>query len=66
MDLYSGIINRLSLYAIFLLLKSNVWFPFFVAIPHFSDTFMSELTMTPTYFPFPLKVTRCYSSDSSF
>ena len=50
-DMYSsGIINRLSLYAIFLLIKPNIWFPFLAAIPHCSDTFMSELTTTPTSF----------------
>ena len=42
--MYSGIINRLSLYAIFLLIKPNIWFPFLAAIPHCSDTFMSGVT----------------------
>ena len=60
------VLNRLSMYAIFLLIKPDIWFPFLAAIPHCSNTFMSELTTTPTSFPFQMKVTLCYSLDSSF
>ena len=41
----------LIVYPCMLVTKSNVWFPFIAAIPHCSESFMSELTMTHTFFP---------------
>ena len=52
--LYNDMINIFSTYVMFCLISPYIWLPFAAASPHWSETVISALTITPNSFSFTL------------